>query len=196
MDGDFPIVVLAASEGGLDALARVLAPLPARFPAAVLALLHTDPRVPAETLPDILGSHTVLPVRAASEGAPITAGEVLTGPPGQHVLATVDGRIALIPAGQIPPYRPSADLLLTSLAVTAGERVITVVLSGRGNDGATGATAVHRFGGVVIATDPASATAISMPEATISRDTITSHVVKTDDVADLLCTLAGGPRPS
>ena len=35
-----------------------------------------------------------------------------------------------IPSGAAPPYRPSADLLLATLAVTCGARAIAVVLSG------------------------------------------------------------------
>ncbi|MEA5367122.1 chemotaxis protein CheB [Amycolatopsis sp., V23-08] len=91
----------------------------------------------------------------------------------------------------MPPYRPSADLLLATLAVVAGPRVVAVVLSGRGNDGATGATAVRRFGGTVIATAPATATASAMPEAAIDRDSIVNAVVDLDDIAGLLTAFTG-----
>ena len=43
----FPIVALVCSTGGLDALTRVLAPLPANLPAAIIALQHVDPTDPA-----------------------------------------------------------------------------------------------------------------------------------------------------
>jgi two-component system chemotaxis response regulator CheB len=77
---------------------------------------------------------------------------VLVAPAGRHTPITKDEAVALIPSGSVPPYRPSADLLLTSLALAAGRRV--VVLSGEGQDAATGATAVHRFGGIVIVSSP------------------------------------------
>ena len=63
---------------------------------------------------------------------------------------------------------------------------IAVVLSGHGIDGATGATAVHHFGGLVIASDEASSTEFSMPGATIGRDTIIDHAVALDDIPALL----------
>jgi two-component system, chemotaxis family, protein-glutamate methylesterase/glutaminase len=72
---------------------------------------------------------------------------VLVAPAGRHTLITKDEAVALIPSGSVPPYRRSADVLLTSLALAAGRRV--VVLSGEGQDAATGATAVHRFGVIV-----------------------------------------------
>jgi two-component system chemotaxis response regulator CheB len=39
-DYDFSVVALVASAGGLEALTRVLAPLPADFPAAIIGLQH------------------------------------------------------------------------------------------------------------------------------------------------------------
>ena len=97
--------------------------------------------------------------------------------------------MALIESGARPPYRPSADLLLTSLALAVGSRAVAVVLSGHGIDGATGATAVHHFGGMVIASDEATSTEYSMPGATIGRDTIIDHAIALDEIAALLLTL-------
>ncbi|MCE6995530.1 chemotaxis protein CheB [Saccharothrix sp. S26] len=188
LDGKFPIVVLACSAGGLDAVSRVLAPLPDDFAAAIVVVQHMSPDAP-DMLPEILARRTSLPVAPAVDGARLLPGHVLVASPGKHLLATIDGTLATIPADGIPPYRPSADLLLATLAVTAGPRVTAVVLSGRGNDAATGATAVHRFGGVVLAADPSTSTAPAMPAATIDRDGITDTVVDVDDMADLLTTL-------
>jgi two-component system, chemotaxis family, protein-glutamate methylesterase/glutaminase len=43
--------------------------------------------------------------------------------------------------------RPSADLLLTSMAALLGPRLLAAVLTGNGADGAVGAQAVSRYGG-------------------------------------------------
>jgi two-component system, chemotaxis family, protein-glutamate methylesterase/glutaminase len=75
---------------------------------------------------------------------PLTPDQVLVAPPGQHTRVTAEQMAALIPVGPAASYRPSADLLLTTLAIAAGTRVAAVVVvAGHGND----ATAVHRFGG-------------------------------------------------
>jgi two-component system, chemotaxis family, protein-glutamate methylesterase/glutaminase len=63
---------------------------------------------------------------------------------------TGGARIALIVSGASPPSRPS-DLLLTTLATACRPRAAAVVLSGGGHAGATGATAIHRLGGTMIA---------------------------------------------
>jgi two-component system chemotaxis response regulator CheB len=192
----FPVIALVCSFGGLDALTRVLSRLPADFPAAILVLQHTHPDAHS-SLTAVLARRTALPVADAVEGMALRPGHVLVAPPGRHTLVTGAGSLALIPSGPRPPYRPSADLLLTSLALAVGPRAVAVVLSGHGIDGATGATAVHHFGGVVIASDEASSTEFSMPGATIDRDTILDHALALDDIAALLLTLTGrSARPA
>jgi two-component system chemotaxis response regulator CheB len=184
----FPIVALVCSAGGIDALTRVLGPLPGDLPAAVIVVQHLSPDHPSE-LAALLDTRTALKVAAATDGASLRPGEVLVTPSGQHALITGEQTVALIPSGAAPPYRPSADLLLTTLAVTCASRTIAVVLSGRGNDAATGASAVHRFGGTVIASSALTSTEASMPQATIDRDDAVDHVVPLDDIAALLRTL-------
>lgn len=186
---DFPIVALVCSAGGLDALTRVLQPLPADLLAAVLVLQHLAPEHHSQ-LAAILDQRTALRVLPAGDGALLMPGTVLVAPSGQHTLVAADETIALIPSGARPPYRPSADLLLSTLAVVAGSRVIAVVLSGRGNDAATGASAVHRFHGTVVVSALESSAEAAMPQATIDRDGAVDHVVPLGGLAEqLLITL-------
>jgi two-component system chemotaxis response regulator CheB len=79
------------------------------------------------------------------------------------------------------------------LAVTTGSQIIAVVLSGRGNDAATGASAVRRFGGTVIASTTETSTQAAMPQATIDRGDTVDHVIALDDVAALLIALVTAP---
>jgi two-component system chemotaxis response regulator CheB len=184
----FPVVALVCSAGGLDALIRVLEPLPADLPAAVIVLQHMSPDHRSE-LAAVLDRRTALPVAAATDGALLTAGRVLVAPAGYHTLVTAEEVVTLIPSGGLPPYRPSADLLLTTLALAVGDRLIAVVLSGRGNDAATGASVVHRFGGTVIASTAATSTQQAMPQAAVDRDDAVDHVVALPDIAALLTAL-------
>jgi two-component system chemotaxis response regulator CheB len=189
---DHPVIAMSCSAGGLNALSTVLAPLPEDLPAAVLVVQHMPPDKESE-LPTILNRVTALPVGWAQDGDALVPGCVFAAPPGQHTLITKDETIALIPSGPAPPYRPSADLLLTTLAVAAGSRVTAVVLSGEGQDAATGATAVHHFGGTVIVSSMETSARPGMPRATMLRDDITDHVVPLDDLAALLLALTTAP---
>ncbi|MFI5494762.1 chemotaxis protein CheB [Actinoplanes sp. NPDC051859] len=191
MADEFPVVTLVCSAGGLAALNAVLAPMPADLPAAIVALQHLDPGR-ASSLPNLLNQITALSVSSASDGETLEPGHVYVAPPGQHTLIVDGPALTLIPSGPVPPYRPSADLLLTTAAIALGRRLIAVVLTGRGNDAATGATAVHHLGGTVIATTAATSTESSMPQATITRDDVADHVLPLRRVAPVLIKLIGG----
>jgi two-component system chemotaxis response regulator CheB len=71
-----------------------------------------------------------------------------------------------------------------------------VVLSGLGHDAATGATAIHAAGGVVIASDQATSDQFSMPQATISRPRTIDHTVALESIAHLLTALTTTPAAS
>jgi two-component system chemotaxis response regulator CheB len=191
----WPVVALVASAGGVEALTRVISGLPAGLPASVIALLHISPDRES-VLTEVLRRISALDVQSASDGDTLRCGTVFVAPAGRHILITPGLHVRLIESGAFPPSRPSADLLLTTLAVAAGERVIAVVLSGQGHDGATGATAVHRFGGTVLATDEASSSSFSMPSATIARDHAIDHVVGLDDMPAMLVRLVGAASPA
>ena len=119
----FPVVALVSSLGGADALTRVLAPLPAGFPAAVVALQHLYPRQPS-VLAERLGAATSLTVRVAADGARLTPGVVDVAPPGRHLLLAADDRLLLVDSTARAVPRPSADLLLVSMAAVLGRRLL------------------------------------------------------------------------
>ncbi|WP_424534343.1 chemotaxis protein CheB [Sphaerisporangium viridialbum] len=179
--GKFAVVALIASAGGLDALSRVLARLPADLPAALLVPLHQDP-FRASELATILARRTALEVRVAADGAAMEAGLVLVVPPGHHLLVTSPARVALIDTGALPPPRPSADLLLATLAVICGPRALAVILTGTGHDGQSGVRAITHRGGAVIAQDEPSSAFFAMPSAAIATGQV-SQILALDDIA-------------
>lgn len=163
----FPVVALASSAGGLNALFQVLGPLPADLPAAVLVAQHQQPDRPNK-LPKLLDARTRLTVRSARDGDTLEKGTVLVTPPGHHLLVVSDNRIGLIAVGEraLPP-RPTADMMLATLAVTCGPRALAVVLTGVGTDAQSGIRAVVCCGGRALAQDEATSAHFGMPGAAI-----------------------------
>jgi two-component system chemotaxis response regulator CheB len=162
----FPVVALVTSAGGLDALTGVLAPLPADLPAALLVAQHLDPSRTSH-LTAILAERTALRVGEAVDGAELVPGAVLVVPAARHLLVTSAARIGLLDTGDLPPARPSADVLLATLAVTCGPRALAVVLSGKGSDAQTGIRAIAHCGGTVFAQDQETSAHFGMPGAAI-----------------------------
>ncbi|WP_194838932.1 chemotaxis protein CheB [Nocardia sp. XZ_19_369] len=177
----FPVVALVTSAGGLEALTEVLAPLPAGLAAAVLVSQHSSPEHPSR-LAAILDQRTALPVRDARNNDPLVTGTVLIAPPARHLLVTSQARLGLIDTGALPPARPSADLLLATLAVTCGPRALAVVLTGRGSDAQAGIRAVSHCGGTVYAQDATTSAHYGMPGAAIDT-TLVDQILALPDIA-------------
>jgi two-component system chemotaxis response regulator CheB len=182
-----PIIALVSSAGGLDALTRVLRAMPATIAASVIALQHADPSRESR-LATLLDRAGPLPVADARDGETLVPGRVHVAPSGSHTLITTDRTVVLMRSGQMPPNRPSADLLLVSLAVAVGPAAIAVVLTGLGHDGTAGATAVKRLGGTLLASTAATSQESSMPAAAIDTGLV-DHELSLHDIGPALARL-------
>ncbi|HEV7477219.1 MAG TPA: chemotaxis protein CheB [Burkholderiales bacterium] len=192
MPDGFEIVALAASAGGLRALSEVLAGLPANFPAALVVVQHLDPRH-RSLMAEILGRRTPLAVRQAADDEHVQPGSVFIAPPDRHLLVNPDGLLSLTRTELVHFSRPSADLLLESVAASYRERAIGVILSGSGSDGAMGAKAIKKMGGTLIVQDPATAEFSGMPGA--ARQTgLADFVLPLEEISGALRTLLGERR--
>jgi len=183
----FHIVALAASAGGLAALAAVLSGLPDDFPAALVIVQHLDPRH-RSLMADILSRRTKLKVKQAAEGDRLTPGTAYIAPPDRHLLVNPDGSLSLSQSELVHFVRPSADLLFESVAASYKGRAIAVVLTGNGNDGAMGVQAIKRMGGTVIVQDEKSSQFSGMPSAAI-RTGQSDFILPLGEIAAALMTL-------
>lgn len=168
---ELPIVAIGASTGGPQALAAVLASLPATFPAAVLISQHVDEQF-APGLVEWLQRHSALPVRMARAGEAIQAGVVYIAGTRDHLIYVErgDGAGTLDYTAEPvdTPYRPSVDALFNSLAIPHGAPRIGVLLTGMGRDGAEGLRAMRNTGSLTIAQDEATSVVYGMPKAAAS----------------------------
>ncbi|MBW4463196.1 MAG: chemotaxis protein CheB [Nodosilinea sp. WJT8-NPBG4] len=162
----FDIVAIAASAGGIKALAQLLPQLPADFAAAIVIVLHIDPNM-TSLLPQVLQPMTSLTVKDATLGESLQAGTIYTAPPDHHLLIGSGRTLRLTHTAKVNYARPAADCTLVSVAERFGERAIAVVLTGYGRDGAAGISAIKQHGGRVIVQDPATADVAGMPQSAI-----------------------------
>ncbi len=148
------LVVVGSSAGGVEALSLLVATLPADFPAPLVLAQHLDPRQPSH-LGEILARRSTLPVRTVTDQEHLDPGVVYVVPADRHV-EIADHVVHLHDNSGKRPM-PSIDRLLSSAASVYGERLIAVILTGTGSDGASGAHAVKAGGGMVIIENPATA---------------------------------------
>jgi two-component system, chemotaxis family, protein-glutamate methylesterase/glutaminase len=163
-------VAIGASAGGVQALRTLLAALPADLPAAVLIVLHLDPRT-RSVLPELLAATTRLRVRDVREDSMVEAGTVYVAIPDRHLLV-VNGRTHLGESAPVHFSRPSVDLLFESVALGWSGAAIGVLLTGTGVDGAAGMSVMKRSGGCTIVQDPQDAEYGGMPQAAIATGLI------------------------
>ena len=130
------LVVVGSSAGGIEALSELVSTLPEDFSAPVVLAQHLDPERESN-LKEILGSRSTLPVRTVTDHEPLEGGVVFVVPANRHVNISA-GEIGLMVDTHGRP-KPSVDVLMRSTAEAYGERLIAVVLTGMGSDGAGGA---------------------------------------------------------
>jgi two-component system chemotaxis response regulator CheB len=170
----------------------VLAALPRDFPASLVVVQHVDPRH-RSLMAEILARRTTLRVSEAREGDRVAPGHVYVAPSNQHLLVNPDGTLSLTQTELVHFVRPSADLLFESVAATYKARAIAVVLSGSGEDGAMGVTAIKKMGGTVIVQDAKSSEFSGMPNAA-ERTGVADFVLALDEIAPALQTLCAGQQ--
>ena len=184
----FHLVAIAASAGGLPALAAILEHLPRAFPLPIAIVQHLDPNH-VSLMPHILGRRSALTVKHAAHGDIITRGMVYIAPPAHHLQIADNGCVALTQDDPVRFLRPCADTLFASAARVLGP-IIGVILSGTGSDGAAGAEAIRGAGGHVIAQDEATSAFFGMPQAAIRRGAV-DRVLSLLDIAPALEALTG-----
>jgi len=166
-DSSTTAVAIVASAGGVTAISQVLEGLPDDLDAAVIVVMHLLPEH-RSVLTNLLGRATDLFVKTAEDGDEISPGRVYVAPPDLHLILDSGRRLRLDTGPPVHYVRPSADVLLGSLAGACGGNCLAVVLTGSGTDGAAGAKAVKLAGGHVVVQDPDSSEHGGMPRAAIA----------------------------
>ncbi|MFC4309782.1 chemotaxis protein CheB [Steroidobacter flavus] len=164
------LVVIGGSAGAVPALTTILRSLPTNLPAAVVVILH----VPAEStgiFRTVAAAASALPVKQAEQGMTIERGNIYVARANRHLLV-VDGHLRLGTGPRENLVRPAIDPLFRSAALTAGPRVIGVILSGKLNDGASGLAAIKTCGGIALVQAPQHALSSEMPLAALEASPV------------------------
>jgi two-component system chemotaxis response regulator CheB len=187
------VIVIGASAGGVDTLQKLAARLPADLPASVLVVMHV-PALHKTLLPEILNRSGPLPASEARDGERIRRGRIYVARSDHHLLVE-RGRLRLSRGPKENRHRPSIDVLFRSASRAYGPRVIAVVLSGRLDDGAAGALAVKKRGGLFVVQSPEDAVYDEMPKAALESVGSADYVVPREELGALLTLLSRTPAP-
>ncbi len=183
-DARIDVVAIGVSTGGPNALAELLPALPGTLPVPIVIVQHMPP-VFTRMLANRLNGRCALKVIEAEGGELLIPGRVHIAAGGQHLTLVRQGTSVVTVATDDPPEnscRPAVDVLFRSVAALYGPSVLSVVLTGMGQDGLRGAEAIRVAGGQVLAQDEASSVVWGMP-GFVARAGLADAVLPLDALA-------------
>jgi two-component system chemotaxis response regulator CheB len=161
------LVVIGTSTGGPRALRDILGRFPARFRVPVLVAQHM-PKHFTTAFAERLARSTGIDVSEARDGEVALPSTVRIAPGGRHLRVVPVGERYVLRTSTSQTsdrYVPSVDLLLQSAAEAAGPRLLALVLTGMGKDGAEGARVCRAAGAAMWTESPLTAAIDGMPAA-------------------------------
>ncbi len=162
----FDLAVIGASTGGPPAIQKVLEEMGGVPPVPIVVVQHM-PLGFTKAFATRLNAHLAMPVREASHNEALVPGTAYIAPSGLHLRLKRENGIFYAVLARFPEkvqHRPSVDVLFNS-AVSFCPRVLSVLLTGMGRDGAEGMMALRRNGAVTIGQSESSCVVYGMPKA-------------------------------
>lgn len=159
------VITIGASTGGTDAVEDILKSLPENVPP-ILVVIHMPPNFTnlyAERLNEICK----IEIKEAKDGDKLKSGVALIAPGGMQMRIRKDGNhhyVSCIKEGKINGHQPSVNALFESAANVLAPNLISVILTGMGDDGAEGLLKIRKNGGYTIGQDESSSVVYGMPK--------------------------------
>ncbi len=170
--GSDGVLIIGVSTGGPRALEDVLPALPANFPLPVLVAQHMPASFTGPFAARLNGL-CELTVQEVTALMPVRPGNVYIGKGGSDmVLSRRANVLTALPKPESPEHlwHPSVELLARSaLESVSPHRIMGVMLTGMGYDGADGFAAIKKAGGRTIAESEETAVVFGMPAELIER---------------------------
>lgn len=161
-------IVIGSSTGGPSVLATILQELSRPHPPVLIAQ-HISSKF-TRSLAKSLSEQTGLHVVEVRSGDAIQPNTVYVAPGNRHMRVRLANHVPmLMTIGGLPNMHhcPSINELMTSAVTVFGADALGIILTGMGDDGATGLLAMRRAGCRTLAQDEASSTVFGMPRAAI-----------------------------
>jgi len=183
-------VVIGASTGGPKALYKVITALPDNIGVPVLVVQHM-PVGFTKAFADRLNLNSKLKVIEAQDGDNVEKNVVYIAPGGYHMEIGSDKRLHLNTEPTIWGVRPAVDKLFISATKVYGSRLLSVILTGMGRDGAQGTVAIKDNGGITMSEHESTCIIYGMPKAAFETGKV-DEIVPIDSVAEEITKIVMG----
>jgi len=169
-NGEFHIVGMGASAGGLEAFETFFKHMPNNPGMAFILVPHLDP-THVSLMPELIQKCSTMKVAQVKDGMVVEPNAVYVVPP-NHDLAIIKGTLQLLDPARSHGPRMPIDFFLRTLAQDQGHKAICVILSGMGTDGTLGLRAVKAELGMAVVQDPDTAKYNSMARSAVETDLV------------------------
>ncbi|MDH5767115.1 MAG: chemotaxis response regulator protein-glutamate methylesterase, partial [Gammaproteobacteria bacterium] len=175
------IVAIGTSTGGVQALESVLTALPRVSPGMVI-VQHMPEKFTA-SFASRLNSICEIEVKEAVDKDRVVPGRALIAPGGMHLMLKRSGAqyfVEVVDGPLVSRHKPSVDVLFRSVAKNAGKNALGIIMTGMGDDGASGMKEMHDTGAFTLAQDEASCVVYGMPNEAVKKGGVTKTVSLTN----------------
>jgi two-component system chemotaxis response regulator CheB len=184
------VIAIGSSTGGTEALRELMAGLPDQIPPIVV-VQHIPP-VFSKAFAMRMNELFAFDVKEAEDGDILRPNLVLIAPGGRQMSLKPSPqgkfRVVIEDSAPVNRHKPSVDVLFDSVHSHLGNRVLGVILTGMGADGAKGLLKLRQAGCRTIAQDEASCVVFGMPREAIKINAA-EFIVPLDQIATRLTQL-------
>jgi two-component system chemotaxis response regulator CheB len=177
------VIVVGASTGGTEALRVFLEMMPMNSPPIVI--VQHMPEKFTTAFATRLNNLCEIEVKEAVNNDTLLRGRALIAPGNRHTLLKRSGARYYVEVKEGPlvsRHRPSVDVLFRSASRYGGRNVIGIIMTGMGDDGASGMAEMKEAGAHTIAQDEKTSVVFGMPNEAIKRGAV-NDVLSLDAIA-------------
>ncbi|WP_238600530.1 protein-glutamate methylesterase/protein-glutamine glutaminase [Metasolibacillus meyeri] len=183
------IILIGTSTGGPRALQEVITKIPENVHAPILIVQHM-PAGFTKSLANRLNQLSNIHVKEAEQGDILKEGVAYIAPGGYHLKLRKIGTSYGIVLDQTEPprsgHRPSVDVMFEDVSNCHDMDKIAVIMTGMGQDGASGLKALKKSGNVrAIAESADTCIVYGMPKAAVETQLV-DEVVDVDEIAQTI----------
>lgn len=180
---DFQAVVIGASTGGPKALAYIIGCLPSQVNIPIFIVQHM-PKNFTTSFAARLDNETDLKVFEAEDGMLVEGGNIYLAP-GDYHMTIEKNRISLNSEDKLHGVRPAVDYLFASASQIYGDKLLGIILTGMGKDGADGMVDVKQRGGYNLAQSEESCIVYGMPGSAVAKGVV-DEILSLEDMSTKL----------
>ncbi len=168
-----PLIVIGSSTGGPPALKEIISGLTNPNTPPIVIVQHIGIGF-TKSLAKNINNISDLTVTEAQEGEVLKNGHIYIAPSGKHLAIKKNSMghyiCETLDCGRINRHKPSVDVLFRTAQQVCGKKILAIVLTGMGDDGARCLKDLHSIGAETIVQNEESCVVYGMPRMALNLE--------------------------